>query len=225
MLTALTRSVGPSIGECALSFLPRQAIDVALAMQQHAAYEGFLRGQGARVISLPAEPDLPDAVFVEDTAVVVDEVAVMTQPKLDSRRREVPSVATALTPHRRLAFVTGIATLEGGDVVWIGRTLYVGASERTNAAGIAQLGASLEPYNYQVRMVEVTGCLHLKSTVSYVGRNTLLANCAWADLAPFDGFEVVDVPASEPGGANALLIGEEILLPASYPHAQALLEA
>lgn len=223
VLTALTRAVSPTLDRCALSFLDRQPIDVALAVRQHQAYEECLRRLGVRVIALPSEPELPDAVFVEDTAIVLDEVAVLTAPALESRRREVESMAAALALYRPLLHISGTATLEGGDVMRIGKTLYAGATGRTNAAGIAQLAALLEPYGYRVQAIDVTGCLHLKSACTYIGRDTVLANRAWADLTPLDEYELIDVPAEEPAAANAVLAGDDLLMPASFPRTAALL--
>src|SRR5947209_8244192 len=117
MVTALTRAVSPSIGECALSYIERQSIDPELAAQQHRAYEDLLRQLGAEVVSLPTEADLPDAVFVEDTVVAVDEVAVVTIPRLPSRQPEVESMAVAVAAHRPVQRLSGDARLEGGDVV------------------------------------------------------------------------------------------------------------
>lgn len=223
MLTALTRAPGPSIVDCALSFRPREAIDARRAVEQHRGYEGYLRGRGVRVVALDAAADLPDAVFVEDAAVVVDEVAVLARPRLEARRREVESVAAALAPYRRLERLAAPASLEGGDVLRVGRALYVGLSRRTDAGGVAGLARALAPFGYQVRPVAVTGCLHLKTAVTSIGPGTLLANRAWVDMAPFAGFDVVDVPASEPDAANVLVIGEDILLPASFPRTRDLL--
>lgn len=221
---ALTRAVSPRITECVVSFQQREVIDVALAREQHARYEQYLREQGVRVISLPAEADLPDSVFVEDTAVVVDEIAVLARPPLESRRREVASIAAALAPYRPQMALSRTATLEGGDVLRIGRTLYVGRSTRTNAEGIRQLAEALRPFAYDVRAVTVGGCLHLKSAVTYIGDNTVLANTAWVDLATFDDYEVIAVAPTEPHAANALLLGGEVLLPASFPRTCAQLE-
>lgn len=225
MQWALTRSIGPRLADCALSYRVREAIDSRLAMQQHAAYEEIVRRHGLQLITLPAEPDLPDAVFVEDTAVVVDELAVLTRPGLEVRRREVPAVATALAPHRKLAAIAADATLEGGDVLRIGRTLYVGLSGRTDAGGAAQLATLLEPLGYRVMPVRVSGCLHLKTAVTQVAPHTLLINRAWVDPAPFAAYDLIDVPATEPDAANTLLLGETVLLPASFPATHMLLQA
>lgn len=225
MQRAITRAVGPRLAECALSFRVREAIDLQLAAQQHAAYEATLRRHGLQVLALAPEPDLPDAVFVEDAAVVVNELAVIARPRLESRGREVPSIAAALAPYRQLARIEAGGYLEGGDVLRIGRTLYVGRSQRTNAEGIAQLTALLEPLEYRVVPVEVSGCLHLKTAVTAVTPHTLLVNRAWVDTAPFAGYKIIDVPAAEPDAANTLPLGGAVLLPASLPETRALLEA
>lgn len=224
MLTAITRALSPSINDCELTFHSRQQIDVARAAIQHRAYEECLRGLGVRVISLPAEPDLPDAVFVEDAAIVVDEVAIMTLMGAVSRRGETESIARALSEYRPVKYMRTPATLDGGDVMRIDRTLFVGASSRTNVEGISQLRELLAPHGYQVRAVEVTGCLHLKSACAYVGRNSILVNRSWIDAAQLEGFELIDVPATEPNAANALLVGEIVIMPESFSETRAILE-
>jgi dimethylargininase len=224
MLMAMTRGVSPCLGDCELSFLPRQEIDLTKATQQHHAYEQCLTKLGVRIVSLPFEPEFPDAVFVEDPAVVVDEVAVMTPMGVEVRRQEVESLATALCSFRPLKFLSYPAKLEGGDVMRVGRRLYVGASRRTDRAGIDQLSEILLPYGYEVWPVDVKGCLHLKTGCSYLGRNTLLANRSWVDVAPMEGFDVIDIPPAEPWAANALAIGDVILLPGGFPQTRALLQ-
>jgi dimethylargininase len=224
MLTAITRRVSPCLGECELSFVPRQHIDIATATHQHHAYEQRLASLGVRIIALAAEPELPDAVFVEDPAVVVDEVAVLTIMGTARRQPEVASVAAALSAFRPLEYLSEPARLEGGDVLRIERTLYVGASSRTNRAGIEQLAAGLSPYGYHVRAVDVKGCLHLKTGCSYLGRQTIVANRAWVDIMPIGGVEIIDTPAAEPWAANALVIGDVVLLPSSFPLTCTVLE-
>lgn len=224
MLIALTRPVSPSIVDCALSFMVREPIDVELACRQHRAYEDCLRALGSEVVEVAAAPDLPDAVFVEDAAVVVDEVAVLAAPALESRRGEVESVAEALRVYRPLERLNGDARLDGGDVLRIGRRVYVGLSARTNKAVAAQLGAFLEPYGYEVSTVRFSGCLHLKSACTSIGRDTLLANLDWVDPAQIEGVDVVAVAPDEPHAANALSIGETVVLPSSFPATRHLLE-
>jgi dimethylargininase len=223
MLTAITRAVSPAISACELTFLDRSAIDYVRAEAQHRAYEECLRALGARVLSLPALPDLPDSVFVEDPAVVFDEVAVIARPGAASRRPEADSIAAALAPFRPLARIEAPGTLEGGDVIRAGRDLYVGLSRRTNAEGIAQLAGIVEPHEYSVTAVEVRGCLHLKSGACYLGRGTMLANREWIDATAFGGHRIVDV--AEDWAADVLAIGDVILMPTGFPNTAERLDA
>jgi dimethylargininase len=225
MLTAITRAVSPAIVNCELSFIDRKPIDLSTAQQQHDAYETLLGKLGARVISLPAEPDLPDSIFVEDPAIVLDELAVILPLGTETRRREAPSLAQALAKFRKLEYISLPGTLEGGDVLRIGRKLFVGLTQRSNAEGIRQLAAVLSPYNYEVIAVPVTDCLHLKSAVTHLGRSTLLANRAWFDTTPLAAHEWIDVDPAEPHAANALALGGTIILPASFPRTRARIEA
>jgi dimethylargininase len=225
MLTALTRAVSPAIVHCELSFIDRKPIDLATARQQHHAYEKLLGKLGARVISLPAEPDLPDSMFVEDPAIVLDELAVIFPLGTETRRREAPSLAEALSKFRKLAYVSLPGTLEGGDVLRIDRKLFVGLTRRSNAEGIRQLAAILAPHHYEVIAVLVTGCLHLKSAVTCLGRKTLLANRAWFDPTPLAGHEWVDVDPAEPHAANALALAGTVIFPVSFPRTRARIEA
>ena len=225
MLTAITRAVSPAIGECELSFIPRQAIDLALAHAQHRAYEELLARLGVRVISLPAELDLPDSMFVEDPALVLDELAVMFPLGTETRRREAVTVAAALSPFRELAHVKLPGAIEGGDVLRLGRRLFVGLSARSNSDGIAQLSRIVAPYGYQVLSVLVTGCLHLKSAVTWLGNDTLLANRAWFDSSVFGHHEWVDVDPDEPHAGNALANADTILFPASFERTRARIES
>jgi dimethylargininase len=225
MLTAITRAVSPAIVHCELSFIDRKPIDLAKAQEQHHAYEKLLEKLGASVISLPAEPKLPDSMFVEDPAIVLDELAVILPLGTGTRRPEAASLATALSPFRKLDYVSLPGTLEGGDVLRIGRKLFVGLTKRSNAEGIRQLAAILAPHNYEVIAVPVTGCLHLKSAVTYLGRNTLLANRPWFDTTPLAGYDWIDVDPAEPHAANALALGGTIIFPASFPRTRARIEA
>jgi len=215
-LVALTREVSPSIGRCELTHLTRRAIEVGAAMEQHRQYEKCLADFGCEVHRLPAELDLPDSVFVEDTAVVLDELAVIMRPGAASRRAETPTVADALKPFRRLYAIEPPGTMDGGDVLSLNRVLYVGLSSRTNTAGLKQLEAVCRPFGYSVKPMGIKGCLHLKSAVSQVGPNMLLVNRAWLDVNAFKGLEFVEVDPSEPMAANALLVGESIVYPRAH---------
>lgn len=229
MLTAITRAVSPAIAKCELSFLSRQPIDYDKAGKQHRAYEQLLNNLGAFLISLPAEDNLPDSIFVEDPAIMLDEVAVILPLGTESRRPEAAPLANLLSRFRKLEYITLPGTLEGGDVLRIGRKLFVGLSRRSNIEGARQLAAILRPYDYEVIAVPVSGCLHLKSAVTYLGRDTLLANRAWFDPTPFacldTSVEWIDVAAEEPHAANALAVGGAIILPASFPKTRERVES
>ena len=225
MLTAITRAVSPAFVNCELSFIERQPIDLAIAEAQHRAYEKLLQNLGVQVISLPAEPALPDSMFVEDPALVLDELAVILPLGTASRRPEAASLAVALAPFRGLVHVTLPGTMEGGDILRIGRELYTGLSGRTSEEGVRQLRALVEPFDYEVIPVPVTGCLHLKSAVTYLGRNTLLANRAWFDPAPFVNFNWIEVAPEEPHAANALAVGDTVIFPASFPRTSPKIES
>jgi dimethylargininase len=224
MLTSITRQVSPNINRCELSFHERQPIDTQRAVEQHETYQRLLSELGLQIVQLAAEPDLPDSVFVEDPAVVVDELAVISRMGAISRRPEAGTLAQELSKYRRLEFLTEPATLDGGDVMRIGHIVYVGESARTNREGIEQLAGLLRPYGYEVRPVSVTGCLHLKSASSYVGRESLLVNRSWIDSDALRDFDLIDVPAEEPNAANVLLVGEVVVLPKSFPKTRALLQ-
>ena len=225
MLTAITRAVSPAIVNCELTFVARQPIDLAKAEAQHHAYQQLLEKLGARVISLPAEPELPDSMFVEDPAIVLDELAIILPLGTASRRPEAASIAEALAKFRKLERVRLPGTVEGGDVFCVGRRLFAGLSSRTNAEGIRQLASILAPYGYEVVSVAVSGCLHLKSAVTCIGRNTLLGNRGWFDTKAFSGFEWIDVAPEEPDAANALALVGTVIFPASFPRTRGLLEA
>ena len=229
MLTAITRQVSPQLSACELMFQERVAIDATQAAEQHAAYEACLRRLGLRVVSVPPLPDHPDGVFVEDPALVLDEVAIISRMGAESRRGESASLAEALTPFRPLAHLLEPATLEGGDVVRMGRTLYVGLSRRTNDEGVRQLTAIAAPLGYRVVPVRVTGCLHLKTACCAVTDDTVLMNRAAIDIdsdaGAFRECHILDVPPEEPWAADVLAIGTTVLIPASYPRTARLLTA
>ena len=217
MTIAVTRPVSRSFEQCELTHLGREPLDVSRATEQHAAYERLLRRLGATIVRVPAAHESPDAVFVEDTAVVLDEIAVITRPGADSRRTEPAAVAAALTAYRPLRSMSGPATLDGGDVLRIGRTLYVGRSGRTNEHGIEQLRRFAEPFGYNVVPVEFSGCLHLKSAATAVGDVLLLLNPAWVSAAAFPGCEAMSVDDREPHAANALRVAGSVVYPSQHP--------
>jgi dimethylargininase len=219
-LVAIVREPSASLAACELSFLHRTPIDLERARTQHASYRAALRDAGAEVRVLPPLDHLPDATFVEDAAVVVDELAVLGSLGTASRMPEAEAIAPALAafrPVRRLQ--TPGATLEGGDVLRVGRTLYVGLSRRSNAQGAAGLRAMLEPLGYRIRIVPVEACLHLKTACSAAGKDVVVLNPAWVDGAVFerDGVHTVAIDPDEPWAANLLHVGSSLLAPAGNP--------
>lgn len=223
MLVAITRAVSSSLTACELTWLPREPIDIKRAKAQHRAYERCLEELGVRVVSLPALKNHPDAVFVEDPAIVLDEIAVITTMGCESRRGERESLAKAILPFRPLLWMRPPATLEGGDVMRVGRNLFVGLSARTNEAGVAQLGEDLKPFGYSVVPMELHDCLHLKSACCYVGEDTVLINRNWVDTEPLREYRLLDVAETEPGGANALRIADTVIMPSAFLATAAIL--
>lgn len=213
------------MSRCELTHLARAPIDVGRAREQHARYAAALASLGCTIVELDEEPDLPDSVFVEDTAVVLDEVAVLTRPGAASRRPEVESVARALAAWRPCVRIESPGTLDGGDVMVVGRDVYVGRSGRTNDAGIAQLGAAIAPFGYRAIPVAIRGCLHLKSAVTCLDRETLLVNDAWVDRMDLPAARYISVAPSEPRAANALRVGNAVLHAASGPRTGEHIEA
>lgn len=216
MAIAITREVSESLQDCQLTYLPRSSINLSRAREEHHQYENCLVRLGCEIHRLPEEPDLPDAVFIEDTALVIGELAVITRPGASSRRAETPSVAKKLENYRDLRYINPPGTLEGGDLLLIGRVLYAGISNRSNLAGIEQLQSYLSPHGYSIRPIKIRDCLHLKSAVSQVAERVLLINPNWVEASAFGDFELVEVDPSEPFGANALLINHHVLYPLGY---------
>ena len=224
MRIALTRAVPQSLDRCELTHLARSPIDVGLAARQHTAYEDALRAAGCTIVRLPPEPTLPDSVFVEDTAVVLDEVAVITRPGAPSRRGETASTAAALGAYRRLVTIEEPGTLDGGDVLVAGKTVFVGVGARSNADGVRQFARHLAPFGYDVRGVEVAGCLHLKSAATLISESSVLVNPSFVDPRVFEPLEAVPVAPEEPSAANALLVGDHVMYSPAYPRTLGILQ-
>lgn len=214
-MIAITREVPSTVDQGLVTYRERQPIDLERARAQHRQYRDALRAAGCEVIVLPAEDEYPDSVFVEDTAIVLDDVAVITRPGADSRRGETRSIAAALTAFRPIVQIEAPATLDGGDVLVLDDLIFVGMSTRTNEAAVAQVR---ELTGRSVVCVDLHGALHLKSAVTRVGPETILANREWVDLSPFAGWDVIE--AREP---NALLVNDTVIYPRGYPETEAAL--
>lgn len=225
MLLAITRDVSPTFDRCELTNLPRTPIDVAEARRQHSQYKQCLRELGCHVLSLPADARLPDAVFVEDSAVVLDDVAVITRPGAESRRGETLAVRDTLQPYRRLHGIDGPATLDGGDVLRIGKTLFVGLSSRTNDQAVEQLSRIVADSGLKVKAVDLKGGLHLKSAATCPADRLLLVNPDWVEASQFGNLDVLEIDPSEAHAANALRVGERIVYPTQHPKTMARLKS
>jgi dimethylargininase len=225
MWFAITREISSAFQNCQLAHLPRVPIDLERARAQHDGYEWALVELGCTVRRVGSAADMPDAVFVEDAAIVFREGAVIARPGAESRRAETPAVAEALArfglSHRE---IQEPGTLDGGDVLVVGRDVFVGASRRTNTAGINQLRDIIARLGYSVRAVPVQNCLHLKSAVTAVARKTLLVNRNWVSADAFGDLTLIDVDADEPHAANALLVGDVVICSAAFPKTRARLE-
>lgn len=214
-MIAFVRDVSPKLGDA--EHAQRRAVDPTLAGEQHAGFVAALEKLGVKVEFLPALPDLPDAVFVEDAAVLLGEIAIIARPGAKSRLPEIDSVGQVLGRRRPLQSIVAPATLDGGDVLRIGRCLYVGESRRTNPEGIEQLRDIVRPLGYEVTSVLVRDCLHLKSACTFIPPHHLLANPAWIDTSCFRDLRVIAVDGTEPAGANTLTIGGTTLISTSFP--------
>ena len=217
MITAITRAPSATMEGCELTFLSREAIDIDRARVQHAAYRAALAAAGAEVVLLPALDDLPDSVFVEDTAIALDSVAIVSMMGAPSRRRETAAMTPVLRRYRTVQALGEPATLDGGDVMRVGSTLYVGQTARTNRAAVEQLTKILGPAGYRVIGVPLTKCLHLKSACTALGPAQVLINPEWVPADLFAGLRVTMIDPDEEFGANALPVGDVVIVPASAP--------
>lgn len=225
MSRAFTRAVSRKIPQCALTHQEREPIDADLARTQHSAYERALEKAGLEIVRLPELVDDPDSVFVEDTAILLGNSAVITRPGAPSRFNETASTALGLKPHFTVHRLLS-GTLDGGDVMRIERTLYVGLSSRTNAEGALALRSVAALLGYEVVLVEPRQCLHLKTAVTFAGKDgsgtpRILVNPDWVDPAIFKGVE--PIVTSEPAAANCLRAGNQLILPAGNPSTAAQL--
>lgn len=219
------RNISRSLGNCELLHLPRKQFNLETARRQHAAYVAALEALGVVVSVLPEDPVLPDSCFVEDPVVILDEIAVICRLGKASREPEVASIEQEAARIRPIRRIVSPGTLEGGDVLQIGKTLFVGLSSRTNREGLRQLEEIGSPFGYRVTGVKVAGCLHLKTGVTSPADGILLANPDWIDLSPFPKMEMLPVPAAEPWGANILAVNGTLLVAESSPRTADLLES
>jgi len=222
---AITRAVSPEIAHCELTFIDREPIDYHLAVEQHERYCALLSECGLEVIVLPADDRYPDCTFVEDTAVVFDEVAIITRMGTTTRQGEEAAMEPVLAQYRPIVKVQPPATIDGGDVLRLDRTVFVGLSPRTNVAAVEVFRRILNGHGYRVRPVQVTGCLHLKSACTAIDEETVLVNPQWADVEPFSDVRIIPVPEDEPRAAEVLRLGDAVCMHVGFPRTRALVES
>lgn len=224
MLIALTHTVSPDIANGEVTFIDRQPVDYDLALQQHAAYCDALKECGAEVKTLSVNLDSPDACFIEDTAIVVDEAIIITSMGSPARRHESKNVAPELARYRETVHIQLPATVDGGDVLQIGRRFYVGVSRRTNLQGFHELAQILQQWNYEVIPVELKGCLHLKTACTAIDQETVLLNPHWITPEIFSDYKVLSVPVEEGWAANTIQVGNKVFLQQGFPRTLELVE-
>jgi dimethylargininase len=225
LVLAVTRKISPRFNECEITHIDRTPIDLEVARIQHQNYVLALETLGCQVIELAEEPDLPDSVFVEDTAFILPELAVITRPGADSRKPETESILKVLSSHKKLAHITAPATVDGGDVLVLGKNIYIGLSLRSNQEAIDQTQSLLQEYGYTVIGVEMHDCLHLKTALTKVDDGTVLINPAWVDTSHFKEYRWIEVDDSEPFAANCLPVNGQIIYPTAFPKTTKKLEA
>ena len=228
MLIAITRPPTESIADCQLTHIGRDPIDARRAIEQHRAYRNLLAELGAEVVTLDPLPEHPDAVFIEDAVIMLDEVAILCRMGAPTRRGETNALEPIISAYRQTHRMTAPGTLEGGDVFRVGHTLFVGRSTRTNDAGVKQLRAITETLGYQVVPVEIQSCLHLSTGASHLGDGIILANPQWVDTSVFagcDGCQVIHVEPDDPWAANTMTINSVVVLSGSSAATAAMLKA
>ncbi len=225
-MLAIVREVPRSVVDGERTHIEREPIDLDLARKEHRLYTEALANLGCEIVSLPELPYLPDSVFVEDTALVLDELALLTRPGAASRRPEVDAIAPVLATYRAVQRIEAPATLDGGDILRFGKKIFVGLSSRSGPEGVRALADILEPRGYAVEGVSLHDCLHLKSAVSVVAPDTLLVQPQWVDSGAFDAARIlhVDPDPAECFAANAVYCGERVLLADAFPRTRERLE-
>lgn len=220
---AIVRTPGPDLA-LGLTTANLGVPDYKFALEQHTDYVNTLRKLELTIIELPFLPGFPDAHFVEDTAVITPEIAIITRPGADSRREEALHIAPVLEDRFKTARIDDPGTLDGGDVLIIGKNVFVGVSQRTNREGADQLEAILSPFDYKTTRIPLSGGLHLKSSVNYVGENLLLMSEELVDEPGFERFEKMIVPLEETYACNTLWINDNLVVPDGFPETRIMLE-
>jgi len=220
---AITRKPGGNFAQ-GITSSKLGAPDYSLMLEQHAGYVDTLERLGLEVVVLDPLRDFPDAYFIEDTAIVTPEIAIITNPGAASRKGEEDSVEDILEQYRKTVRILPPGTVEGGDVLMIGRHFFIGLSERTNQEGAVQLGRILENQGYTWTSVPLPEGLHLKSSVNYVGKNTVLVTEQFAKLNIFKDYQKFALDKEEEYAANTLLLNDHLIIPKGFPSTRKKLE-
>ncbi|MBW2478957.1 MAG: amidinotransferase [Deltaproteobacteria bacterium] len=221
---AIARKPGPNFDQGITTAVNASPPDYETLVSQHETYLATLRSIGLSVVLLDALPDHPDAYFVEDTAVVTADVAIITNPGADARKGEEETIAAVLAQYRKTEKIRPPGTVDGGDVLQVGSHFFIGLSERTNHEGAGQLSRILTRYGYTYTVVPVGEGLHFKSGVNYVGKNTLLITEDFVDNDQLEGYDTIVVNRDESYAANTLFINGRLLVPRGYPDTRKKLE-
>jgi dimethylargininase len=222
MLTAILRKPARSLVNCELTYIERRPFDFTKAARQHAEYGRILSVLGADVVCLPAIESLPDSTFVEDAAVVLSEVAILANPGAESRSKEPSLIEGVLSDYGEIERITAPATIDGGDVLTIGKTCFVGVSSRTNRKGVEAFSAVAGRHGYTIRPIETKHSLHLKTAVTSLYEDTLIANTDWLDIADFKGFRILET--LELFGGNVLRVGSSLVVHDGFERTNEMLE-
>ncbi|MCK5536430.1 MAG: hypothetical protein KAI79_06350 [Bacteroidales bacterium] len=188
-----------------------------LMLEQHDDYLKLLKEIGIEVHLLEADEKYPDAHFVEDTAIVIPEVGIITNPGAEARKGEEVSIEKKLLQFRKIERILAPGTVDGGDILLIDRIFYVGISERTNLAGAKQLSAIVSKYNYTTENIKVEAGLHLKSSVNYVGNNNIVITKEFKDLPNFNKYNKIILENNETYAANCLFLNNYLIMPKGFP--------
>lgn len=224
-LRALLRTPSPALADCELTHIDRIEIDIDRALAQHRAYAALLTRLGVKVTILDPLADFPDSCFVEDAALAFPECFVLTSPGATARQGE-PAIMREALPADRAIFSIGLpATIDGGDVLQIGKSVFVGLTSRTNAAGIDALRLAIARFGYSVTAVPGDAALHLKTAVTAASDGCVLINPALVDRSFFAAFDQVECDRAEPFAGNCLQVGETLVMQSAHPRTAERLRA
>jgi len=193
-------------------------------LNQHKNYIEILKQLGLEIVELPSEHHYPDAYFVEDTAVVLNEAAIITRPGAKARRGEKDSIKPVVKKYKKIELIEAPGTVDGGDVLQVDKIFYIGLTERTNLEGAGQFKTIVEKYGYKCKFIEVGKGLHLKSSVNYIGWNTVLITSALSENSEFDKYNKIVLEEADEYAANTLLINETLITPSGFPNVKKELE-